>query len=128
MIRYSRVLFFFLLLFANSYQLGSVDKSEPVAIVIHGGAGWFANMPQSRIDGIYAGLEEALDVGFAMLKNGNSSLDAVEQAIIILENNELFNAGRGSVYTSEQKQEMDASIMFGKNQDAGAVAGTVLCL
>jgi beta-aspartyl-peptidase (threonine type) len=64
-----------------------------------------------------------LDVGFALLENGNSSLDAVEQAIIILENNELFNAGRGSVYTSEQKQEMDASIMFGKNQDAGAVAG-----
>ena len=83
-------------------------------------------MPQSKIDGIYAGLEEALDVGFALLENGNSSLDAVEQAIIILENNELFNAGKGSVYTSEQKQEMDASIMFGKNQDAGAVAGGIV--
>jgi len=123
MIRYSRVLFLFLLLFVNPNHLNSDDESQPVAIVIHGGAGWFANMSQSKIDGIYAGLEEALDVGFALLENGNSSLDAVEQAIIILENNELFNAGRGSVYTSEQKQEMDASIMFGKNQDAGAVAG-----
>ena len=123
MIRYFRVLFLFFLLFANPNYLNSDDESQPVAIVIHGGAGWFANMPQSKIDGIYAGLEEALDVGFTLLENGNSSLDAVEQAIIILENNELFNAGRGSVYTSEQKQEMDASIMFGENQDAGAVAG-----
>ena len=53
---------------------------------------------------------------------GGTSLDAVEQAIIILENNPLFNAGKGSVYTSELKQEMDASIMDGSNLDAGAVA------
>ena len=61
MIRYSRVLFLFLLLFANSNHLNSDDESQSVAIVIHGGAGWFANMSQSKIDGIYAGLEEALD-------------------------------------------------------------------
>ena len=76
MIRYFRILFLFLLLFANPNDLNSDDESQPVAIVIHGGAGWFANMPQSKIDGIYAGLEEALDVGFALLENGNSSLDA----------------------------------------------------
>ena len=68
MIRHSQVLFLFLLLFANSYHLNSKDESQPVAIVIHGGAGWFANMPQSKIDGIYQGLEEALDVGFVLLK------------------------------------------------------------
>ncbi len=117
-------LYFLTLIFFNfPLELNSVEKTGPIAIVIHGGAGWFANMPDEQIEGIYKGLEDALDVGYGLLVNGSSSLDAVEQAIVILENNELFNAGKGSVYTSEEKQEMDASIMFGKNQDAGAVAG-----
>jgi len=118
------LLYVFTLIFFNiPLELNSVEKVEPIAIVVHGGAGWFANMPEGQIEGIYKGLEEALDMGYSLLANGSSSLDAVEQAIVILENNELFNAGKGSVYTSEEKQEMDASIMFGKNQDAGAVAG-----
>ena len=64
----------------------------------------------------------AADKGFDILENGGSSVDAVAAAIIILEDNPLFNAGRGSVYTSEEKQEMDASIMTGKDNEAGAVS------
>ena len=68
------------------------------------------------------GLKISADKGFDILENGGSSVDAVEAAIIILEDNPLFNAGRGSVYTSEERQEMDASIMTGKDNEAGAVS------
>ena len=63
-----------------------------------------------------------MNTGYEILINGGSSLDAVEQAIILLENDPLFNAGKGAVYTSELRQELDASIMHGLNNNAGAVA------
>ena len=96
--------------------------AESPAIVIHGGAGWFSNMSPDEIKDLKKGLKMALDKGFDILENGGSSVDAVEAAIIILEDNPLFNAGRGSVYTSEERQEMDASIMTGKDNEAGAVS------
>ena len=96
--------------------------AEPPAIVIHGGAGWFSNMSSEEIRDLKKGLRMAADKGFEILEDGGSSVDAVEAAIIILEDNPLFNAGRGSVYTSEEKQEMDASIMTGRDNEAGAVS------
>ena len=96
--------------------------AESPAIVIHGGAGWFSNMSPNEIKDLKKGLKMAADKGFDILENGGSSVDAVEAAIIILEDNPLFNAGRGSVYTSEERQEMDASIMTGKDNEAGAVS------
>jgi beta-aspartyl-peptidase (threonine type) len=96
--------------------------AESPAIVIHGGAGWFSNMSPDEIKELKKGLKMAADKGFEILENGGSSVDAVEAAIIILEDNPLFNAGRGSVYTSEERQEMDASIMTGKDNEAGAVS------
>jgi len=92
------------------------------ALVIHGGAGWFSDMSAEEVEGIKNGLKEALDIGYEILESGGSSTDAVVEAIVVLEDNELFNAGKGAVYTSELKQELDASIMVGRNNNAGAVA------
>tara|TARA_B000000565_G_scaffold118061_1_gene88950 strand:+ start:2467 stop:3420 length:954 start_codon:yes stop_codon:yes gene_type:complete len=92
------------------------------ALVIHGGAGWFSDMSTEEVEGIKNGLKEALDIGYEILESGGSSTDAVVEAIVVLEDNELFNAGKGAVYTSEFKQELDASIMVGRSNDAGAVA------
>ena len=68
-------------------------------------------------------LEEALRAGYQVLQNGGTSLDAVEQTIIILEDSPLFNAGKGAVFTHDERNELDASIMEGRNLKAGAVAG-----
>ena len=99
-----------------------ISETKDISIVIHGGAGWFSSMTEDEIEGIESALNNAADLGYEIMLEGGSSLDAVEKAIIILEDNPLFNAGKGSVYTSELKQEMDASIMDGSNLDAGAVA------
>ena len=111
--------FITLILFFSSFLF---SNSKPVAIVVHGGAGWFENMPEGQVEGIMKGLEDSMNIGYEILNNGGSSLDAVEQAIIYLENDPLFNAGKGAVYTSELRQELDASIMHGLNNAAGAVA------
>ncbi|MDC3098600.1 isoaspartyl peptidase/L-asparaginase [Gammaproteobacteria bacterium] len=99
-----------------------ISETKDISIVVHGGAGWFSSMTEDEIEGIESALNNAADLGYGIMLEGGSSLDAVEKAIIVLENNPLFNAGKGSVYTSELKQEMDASIMDGSNLDAGAVA------
>ena len=96
--------------------------SSNIAIVIHGGAGWSRNQTEEKLKTIEDGLKRALDEGFAILESGGTSLDAVEAAVVILEDDVTFNAGKGSVYTAEEKQEMDASIMTGELQNAGAVA------
>ena len=69
-------------------------------------------------------LEEAIRVGYGILKNGGTSLDAVQNTINILEDSPLFNAGKGAVFTHEGTNEHDASIMDGKTLNAGASAGT----
>jgi len=94
-------------------------------LVIHGGAGAIAPeklTPPVERDLLY-GLQRALEEGYRILKNGGPSLDAVVASVRVLEDNPLFNAGRGSVFTSAGKHEMDAAIMDGKTLRAGAVGG-----
>ncbi|GMU94542.1 isoaspartyl peptidase/L-asparaginase family protein [Ignavibacterium album] len=102
-------------------------KSGKYTIVVHGGAGGFPeNAPDSMKQAYLNSLSEALTIGKNILANGGSSLDAVEKVINYLEDNPLFNAGRGGVFTSEGKHELDASIMFGKDLSTGAVAGVTI--
>lgn len=94
-------------------------------IAIHGGAG---TLPRAELtaeaDRNYrAGLQQAIDAGYAVLQAGGSSLDAVTRAVVLLEDNPLFNAGRGAVFTLDGRNELDASIMDGRTLQAGAVCG-----
>jgi beta-aspartyl-peptidase (threonine type) len=100
-------------------------KPNSFAIVIHGGAGGIKKeyFTKEQQDAYTQKLQEALNAGYKILENGGISLDAVEAAINVMENSPLFNAGKGAVYNSEGKQEMDASIMDGKTLNSGAVAG-----
>ena len=95
------------------------------AIAIHGGAGTILRStmtPEKEVEYKQA-LADAINAGELVLIDGGSALDAVEAAIVSLENNPLFNAGRGAVFTNMGKNEMDASLMDGKDLRAGAVAG-----
>jgi beta-aspartyl-peptidase (threonine type) len=99
-------------------------QKKKFIVLIHGGAGNYSeSMPDSIKRAYYAELERALRTAAKILDDSGSGLDAVEQAIRILEDNPLFNAGRGSVVTSAGRVEMDASIMYGKDLSCGAVAG-----
>jgi beta-aspartyl-peptidase (threonine type) len=97
---------------------------ENIAIALHGGAGTIrkSSMTPEKEAAFTAALEAALQAGFSLLDQGKSAVEAVERAVIILENSPLFNAGRGSVFTADGTHEMDASIMEGKNLQAGAVS------
>jgi beta-aspartyl-peptidase (threonine type) len=101
------------------------DQKIKYALVIHGGAGTILkkNMTAEREKNVHNTLKKALSAGDSILKNGGSSLDAVEKTIHVLENSPLFNAGKGAVFTNTGKNELDASIMWGKDLNAGAVAG-----
>jgi len=94
------------------------------SIAIHGGAGAMprANLSAEREKHYLASLESALDAGYAVLQRGDSSLDAVTTAVRILEDDPLFNAGRGAALTREGTAELDAAVMEGRQQRAGAVA------
>ncbi|WP_298300956.1 isoaspartyl peptidase/L-asparaginase family protein [uncultured Erythrobacter sp.] len=95
------------------------------SLAIHGGAGTILPeniTPEQRV-AYEAALQEALDAGTEVLKNGGSAMDAVTAAIIPMEDNPLFNAGRGAVFTWEGENELDASIMDGRDRSAGAVTG-----
>ncbi|RMG42982.1 MAG: isoaspartyl peptidase/L-asparaginase [Methanobacteriota archaeon] len=100
------------------------SSESKIAIVVHGGAGTIrkANMTEEMEKAYRAKLQEALQTGYEVLKNGGSSLDAVEKAIMVMEDSPLFNAGKGAVFTSAGTNELDASIMDGKTLNAGAVA------
>ena len=93
-------------------------------IAIHGGAGTILKKNMTpELEEIYLkGLQNALDAGYAVLKNAGSALQAVKAAVLVLEDNILFNAGRGSVFTNTGIHEMDAAIMDGSTLRAGAVA------
>ncbi|MFY7708729.1 MAG: isoaspartyl peptidase/L-asparaginase family protein [Flavobacteriales bacterium] len=95
------------------------------SIAIHGGAGTItrALMTPEKELAYTAGLDAALACGEAILKAGGTALDAVQAAVVDLENNHLFNAGRGSVFTNKGTHEMDAALMCGATLNAGAVAG-----
>lgn len=99
---------------------------EPrLGMMIHGGAGVITkgSLTPEKEKEFRDKLTEAVVAGYKALQSGKSSVDAVEVAIRILEDSPLFNAGKGAVFTNDGKNELDASIMFGKTQAAGAVAG-----
>ncbi len=103
------------------------DQQDPLkyAIAIHGGAGTITrdNMSKEMENKYMIALDEALTIGEEILKKGGTSLDAVERTIMYMENSPLFNAGKGAVFTHDGTNEMDASIMDGRTQNAGAVSG-----
>ena len=94
-------------------------------LALHGGAGTLprADMNEAQERNYRAGLTDALSVGYAVLESGGTSLDAVTRAVVALENNPLFNAGHGAVFTLDGRNELDASIMEGSELRAGAVCG-----
>jgi beta-aspartyl-peptidase (threonine type) len=94
-------------------------------LVIHGGAGGIQkkNLPDSLEEQYNAILQEALNLGMEMLKSGKNSVDVVEAVVKVMEDSPLFNAGKGSVFSNNGKNSMDASIMDGKDLSCGAVAG-----
>ena len=106
-------------------RAGEVVEVPRWSLAIHGGAGVIerGTLPPEKEKAYRAGLDGALRVGSAVLDNGGAALDAVAAAVRVLEDNPLFNAGRGAVFTAEGKNELDAAIMDGKTQKAGAVAG-----
>lgn len=132
MIKNIGVLFALILLLTacgSSKQTGVQNLKEnntlEYALVIHGGAGNITqvNVNSERAKLYKAALQSALLHGQKLLKEGSAAEEVVVETIKILEDSPLFNAGRGSVYTHDETIEMDASIMTGKDQNAGAVAG-----
>ncbi|HTI50325.1 MAG TPA: isoaspartyl peptidase/L-asparaginase [Planctomycetaceae bacterium] len=107
---------------------GEPASAAHVVLGIHGGTGVSRKEMTPEVEKeIRAGLAEALRAGHAALqKPGATSLDAVETAIRVLEDNPRFNAGRGSVFTHDGRNELDASIMEGRARKAGAVAGVTV--
>jgi beta-aspartyl-peptidase (threonine type) len=103
------------------------EKNGTYTIVLHGGAGYFPkDSPEALKQEYINSLSKALNIGKNILANGGNSIEAVEKVIRYLENNILFNAGKGAVFTSEGKHELDASIMQGKDLSSGAVAGVTI--
>jgi len=100
-------------------------EPRPIALVIHGGAGTMSRAQLRAKDeaGIRAALEQALDAGEAVLRRGGSAVDAVAASVVVLEDSPYFNAGKGAVFNAEGINELDASIMDGDGQRAGAIAG-----
>jgi L-asparaginase / beta-aspartyl-peptidase len=98
---------------------------QKISIAIHGGAGTIVKEDMTpELEVAYRNaLKEALDAGYAVLENGGTSINAVKAAVVVMEDNVLFNAGRGSVFTKKGLNEMDAAIMDGNTLNAGAVAG-----
>ncbi len=113
-------------LFSGCYYgvLGDEDRPEYV-VAIHGGAGWITpeNLSDEEEREATAKMQEALEAAEKVLKNEGHAVDAVEAAIHVLENSPIFNAGKGAVLTADGTVEMDASIMNGEDQNAGAIAG-----
>ncbi len=107
------------------FSHSALSEESPLAIAIHGGAGTIdkAKFSPEQEQAYRAKLSEAVEAGYSVLEKGGESLDAVTAAITVLEQSEFFNAGRGAVYTYDGGHELDASIMDGRNRQAGAVAG-----
>ena len=108
-----------------STPLVAQDEDAGWSLAIHGGAGTIAreNMTPEQDAAYRAALQRALDAGAAVLRDGGSAMEAIQAAIEPMEDDALFNAGRGAVLTWDGDIELDASIMDGRTRDAGAVAG-----
>src|SRR2546423_13127978 len=111
---------------AGAQQFGRMSsvKENKIGLVVHGGAGTMerGKMTPEREREYRAGIENALRTGWDILQRGGSSLDATEAAVRTFEDDPLFNAGKGSVFSAAGINEMDAAIMDGKTLKAGAVA------
>jgi len=122
-----RPLSLILLMLAMSPLSNAAETANrhPIALVIHGGAGIISRSDVAPADEakIRADLDRALDAGYAVLKSGGSSMDAVEAAIVVMEDSPFFNAGKGALFNADGGHELDASIMDGHSGKAGAVAG-----
>jgi beta-aspartyl-peptidase (threonine type) len=103
----------------------TIPETPKAVLVIHGGAGWISreSVSDSMENAYITTLETALIKGRDVIKNGGSSLDAVQRAIEHLEDSPLFNAGKGSVFTYNETNEMDSAIMDGATGGAGAATG-----
>jgi L-asparaginase / beta-aspartyl-peptidase len=126
---YVITLFTFLILTAGcgntvTDQQSSGNRPDYV-LVIHGGAGTISRdrLSAAQESEYHNKLNEALEAGENILKNGGSSMEAVRAAIIVMEDSPLFNAGVGAVFTNQKMVELDASVMDGKTLNAGAIAG-----
>ncbi len=106
-------------------EIQDSNSSNAFSLVIHGGAGTIVkeDMTPALEQAYKTGLQQALDIGYSVLENGGSAVEAVRAAIRILEDNVLFNAGKGAVFTKKGVQEMDAAIMDGETLAAGSIAG-----
>jgi beta-aspartyl-peptidase (threonine type) len=120
-----KFIFYSVMFLSSTICFAQNDQSKKFVLVIHGGAGTIlkSQMTAEKEKAYQQGLNDALQKGYDVLSKGGTALDAVEATIKIMEDNPLFNAGKGSVFTHEGKNEMDASIMDGKTLKAGAVAG-----
>lgn len=111
---------------AAAQQFGKMSSSKEakIGLAVHGGAGTIdrSKMTPEKEREHRAGIESALRAGWEILQRGGSSLDATEAAVRVLEDNPLFNAGKGSVFTAAGTNEMDAAVMDGRTFKAGAVA------
>ncbi|HZV06737.1 MAG TPA: isoaspartyl peptidase/L-asparaginase [Gemmataceae bacterium] len=110
-------------------QQPQAKPARPLVLVVHGGEGDLPEKVSPELEKKHKEvLEEALRRGYAKLKEGKKGacIDAVETAIRVLEDSPLFNAGKGAVFTHEGRNELDASIMEGKDKKAGAVAGVTI--
>ena len=122
-------IFLFLIVFScvssTKNDVFDESKNPKFAIAIHGGAGTILKSQMSdSLESAYIDvLSQAVQAGHDILSNGGNALDAIEASINILEDSPLFNAGKGAVFTNDQTNELDASIMDGSNLNAGAVAG-----
>jgi L-asparaginase / beta-aspartyl-peptidase len=114
---------------ASSVEVKPTTTQRPeYTLVIHGGAGTIKKeyLSAEKEEAIRLALEEALTMGETILKNGGTSIDAVEATIMKLEDSPHFNAGKGAVFANNGKNELDASFMDGKTLNAGAVAGITI--
>lgn len=120
------LIFSLIVVVTGTAQNTGMKGKQKIAIAIHGGASNLkadSTFTKEKEELYRQGLSAAIDSGYAILKNGGSSTDAVVAAVKCLEDNPLFNAGKGAVFSHEGKNEMDAAIMNGKTLDCGAVAG-----
>ncbi|WP_292023072.1 MULTISPECIES: isoaspartyl peptidase/L-asparaginase family protein [unclassified Brevundimonas] len=113
-------------LFALCFSTAQAQDAAPRwSLAIHGGAGVIerSSLTPEQDAAYRAALQGALDAGSAVLKSGGSALDAVQAAVQVMEDDPLFNAGRGAVFTAAGRNELDAAVMNGSDLTAGSVAG-----
>jgi L-asparaginase / beta-aspartyl-peptidase len=118
----------FLLILNNTFGQTPTQIKDKYVLVIHGGAGTIlkSQITPEKEKAYTDALNKALQLGNDILKSGGSALDAVEVTVRSMEDDPLFNAGKGAVFTNEGKNELDAAIMNGKTLAAGSVAGVTI--